>query len=51
MGFTGCGKTLPMKGTGFSPYIKEARTLAFIAPEGNFGRDVLRSIPSGPKAQ
>jgi hypothetical protein len=48
-GFTGCGKTLSMKGTGFSPYTKEARTMGF-SPGGEFlGRDMLKSIPSGPK--
>jgi hypothetical protein len=29
------------KGTGFSPYIKEARTLG-LAPEGSFWADVLK---------
>jgi hypothetical protein len=36
MGFTGCGKTLFMKGTGFSPYSKRKQKRWALAPEGGF---------------
>jgi hypothetical protein len=35
----------PVKGTGFSPYIKPARLTGALAPEGFFAEELIISTP------